>query len=171
MPYCRRCGTRLPDDAVYCPACGTLVEFPARHDLKLADWGERFLAWLIDALLVGVFLSGFKWFFSLTAGIPFVPIYLRWLPLTEFGFDNIIYFLYWTFLEGGGGQSIGKIVLNLRTVRLNGEPLTMGNAAIESLGKAFLLPLDCIIGWLFFPAKKQRLFNYLSGTVVVKASS
>jgi uncharacterized RDD family membrane protein YckC len=56
-------------------------------------------------------------------------------------------------------------------VGLNGEPLTMGNAAIESLGKAFLLPLDCIIGWLFFPAKKQRLFNYLSGTIVVKASS
>ena len=26
MPYCERCGTKLPSDAKYCPSCGFRVE-------------------------------------------------------------------------------------------------------------------------------------------------
>jgi len=44
----------------------------------------------------------------------------------------------------------------------------MAQAAIESIGKAFLLPLDCIIGWILYPSRRQRLFNYLSDTIVVR---
>jgi hypothetical protein len=30
------------------------------------------------------------------------------------------------------------------------------------------MPLDIIIGWFMYSEKQQRLFNYLSGTIVVK---
>jgi hypothetical protein len=38
----------------------------------------------------------------------------------------------------------------------------MGQAAVESVGKAFLLPLDCLLGWIL------RIFNYLSETIVIR---
>jgi hypothetical protein len=51
---------------------------------------------------------------------------------------------------------------------LDGSEIGMGNAAVESLGKAFLLPLDCILGWFLYPKRRQRIFNYLSQTIVIK---
>jgi uncharacterized RDD family membrane protein YckC len=99
-----------------------------------------------------------------------LPDPFRWIPFVEFGLDNVIYFLYWTIMEGIFGQSIGKMAMRLKVARLNGQPVDMGYAAIESLGKAFLLPLDCLIGWIFFAGRNQRLFNYISETIVVKSS-
>jgi uncharacterized RDD family membrane protein YckC len=81
-----------------------------------------------------------------------------------------MYFLYWTFMEGTYGQSLGKMVMGIRIVRLNGEHADLSRAALESIGKAFLLPIDLILGWALHPRKRQRIFNYLSETVVVRAS-
>jgi uncharacterized RDD family membrane protein YckC len=82
--------------------------------------------------------------------------------------NGIILFLYWMLMEGSSGQSIGKMVMRLKIVYVDGTPVNMGNAAVESVGKAFLLPLDCIIGWILYPRNRQRLFNYISRTIVVK---
>jgi uncharacterized RDD family membrane protein YckC len=84
---------------------------------------------------------------------------------------SIILFLYWTFMEGLYGQSLGKMIMNLKVTHLNGGAPDIAHAAIESLGKAFfpLLLIDCIIGWILYPSKRQRLFNYVSETVVVRA--
>jgi uncharacterized RDD family membrane protein YckC len=70
-------------------------------------------------------------------------------------------------MEGIYGQSIGKMVMQLKVTRLDGQPIDMGYAAIESLGKAFLLPIDCIVGWLLY--SNERLFNFMSETKVVKS--
>jgi uncharacterized RDD family membrane protein YckC len=74
-------------------------------------------------------------------------------------------------MEGINGQSVGKMAMKIRVTALNGEPTDLVHAAIQSLGKAFLLPLDCIIGLILYPTKRQRLFNYISETLVVKTSS
>jgi uncharacterized RDD family membrane protein YckC len=71
-------------------------------------------------------------------------------------------------MEGSSGQSFGKMLMRIKVVHLNGTPVNMGNAAVESVGKAFLLPLDCIVGWILYPRSRQRLFNRISRTVVVK---
>ncbi len=75
-------------------------------------------------------------------------------------------FLYWTALEGYRGQSLGKMVLNLSVVGSVGERIGFKDAAVESFGKAFLLPLDCLLGWLAVPGSGQRIFNRFSDTVV-----
>ena len=172
MPYCRNCGAQLYEEAAYCQNCGTLVKSKVGLGPQLAGWGERFVAWLIDIIIVGVLLAPIKWFFFWVTwpSIIWTPGFLRWAPFSIIGLDNVIIFLYWTIMEGTFGQSIGKIALQLKVSRLNGEPVDKAQAAIQSLGKAFLLPIDCIIGWILYPAKKQRLFNYLSATVTVKAS-
>jgi len=161
MPYCRQCGAQLPEGAAYCPNCGAAIRAHV-----LANWGERFIAWLIDIIILSAFLGLITW-----PGYILMPQLPRWIPFVELGFKDIIHFLYWMFMEGTNGQSIGKIVMKIKTVRLDGGPADMGQAAIESIGKAFLLPIDVLIGLIFYQEEKQRLFSYLSKTIVVKASA
>lgn len=167
MPYCRKCGTKLPEGAAYCPNCREPVE----PEVALAYWGERFVAWLIDVVILGAILLPIKWLLTPVGWPAFIwaPIFLRWIPFVDLGFDSVIFFLYWTVMEGSYGQSIGKMIMKLRVTQIDGKPTDPFHAAIESLGKAFLLPIDCIIGWILYPRKRQRFFNYISGTITVRS--
>jgi uncharacterized RDD family membrane protein YckC len=182
MSCCPKCGNELPEGAKYCPVCGTAVtmgEAPTvtamptapvateASGLKLALWGERFVAWLIDAVIIGVvvgILGLFAWFASFT----WWSAWPSWIPFFNFNLGGVIYFLYWVFMDGAYGQSFGKMIMRLKVTRLDGSRIGMGNAALESLGKAFLLPLDCLLGWILYPRRRQRIFNYLSETIVIK---
>lgn len=168
MPFCRNCGNEVSEGAEYCPSCGTVI---ASAELMLASWGQRFVAWLIDMIVLGVLLSWMVWpgFYWLPeAWGTMVP---RWIPFVDLGFRNLIYFLYWAILEGVYGQSVGKMAMKIKVVHLDGQAIDIGKAAYQSIGKAFLLPLDCIFGWIQYSSRQQRLFNYLSKTVVVKTSN
>jgi RDD family. len=86
----------------------------------------------------------------------------------DLGLNSVVLFVYWTVFEGYSGRSIGKMALNLRMTGRSGEKIGFGAAGISSFGKAFLLPLDCLIGWIAMPNTKLRLFNRLSNTIVMK---
>ena len=58
--------------------------------------------------------------------------------------------------------------MNLRITKEGGAPLTLLDAAIESFGKVFLLPIDFVVGYFIYRNKNQRLFNYLSDTVAIR---
>jgi len=88
-----------------------------------------------------------------------------WFPYV---ISSIVFMAYWTYFESTSGQSIGKRVMHLRTTDLNGNTLDIKTAAIESFGKAFLLPFDVLLGWIFTNDKRQRIFNRVSDSVVVK---
>jgi len=128
--------------------------------IVLANWGDRFIAWLIDIIIVGAVsellrLPGFS-----------IPV----IPFVAFGFRDLILFIYWMLMEGIYGKSIGKMVMRLKVTRTDGLPPTLVETALESFGKAFLLPIDCIIGWIAESCKekKQRLFSMLAKTIVIK---
>ena len=137
--------------------------------LYLARWTTRFWAWLIDFCMVILFLNIVRGIFAPAWSIPLYIDFWHW-ELLEFGFQTLFFFLYWTVMEGfqGRGQSIGKMVMNLRVVNPDGTKIRYRAAAIESFGKAFILPLDCLIGWFAMPGTKLRMFNRLSGTIVIK---
>lgn|SRR5690554_6098317 len=183
MVYCRNCGQPLPEDALYCPTCGTPItaqtpsmqapastqnryEAPIAPGLSLATWGERFVAWIIDVILLGIFVS----ILSLFAGLTWAPLQFwpSWTPFFNFSLGGLFYFLYWTIMDGNYGQSLGKMIMHLKITRLDGSPISMGAAALESLGKQFLLPLDLLLGWILYPRRRQRLFNYISETIVIR---
>jgi uncharacterized RDD family membrane protein YckC len=137
-----------------------------------ANWGERLVAYIIDVIILSIFLTPLRLisFWSSWPAWSWGPESLRWMPFVSLGWDNIVHFLYWTFLEGSYGQSIGKMIMKIKVTRLNGEPVDIIAAAIESIGKSFVLVLDCLAGWILYPQKNQRLFNYISGTIVTKTS-
>jgi uncharacterized RDD family membrane protein YckC len=58
--------------------------------------------------------------------------------------------------------------LKIKTVDLSGNRIDIKSAAIESSGKAFSLPLDVILGWIFTNNKRQRIFSKISNTIVIK---
>jgi uncharacterized RDD family membrane protein YckC len=168
MPSCRNCGNALPEGALYCPICGTLVETVPQP--RLAFWDERFLAWLVDIVILGIIMALIRVFAWL--GWPsfvIAPRFPFWIPFADFGFSNVVYFLYWMLMEGIYGRSLGKMLMRLKVTRLDGEPMNMAQAALESVGKTCLLPLDLILGWILHPKKRQRIFNYLSRTIVLRA--
>jgi len=177
LSYCKHCGAELSEGAVYCSNCGTpVVSLPpeapiSKPSLELAGWGLRLVAWIIDMIILGIVLAPIK-LLAWVAWPSFVwaPRFLRWIPFVDFRLDNVIYFLYWSLLDGTFGQSIGKMAMKIKVVQLNGKPIDVVCAVIESLGKAFLLPLDCVIGRILYPNEKQRLFNYISETIIVKTS-
>lgn len=161
--YCKNCGVKLADGAVFCTNCGSSIKGPIKPSLEIADWGKRFIAWLIDVIILGFFLGWVS-----LPGYVLLPG-LRWIPFVDLGTKNLIHFLYWMLLEGIYGQSLGKMIMKIKVTNLDSKPVDLPHAAIESIGKAFLLPIDCIIGWILYKDKNQRLFNYISETIVVKA--
>lgn len=127
----------------------------------MAKWESRFWAWLIDILLVGALAN-------LIANSLGFPRDFDFISMTSFGVHGVLMFAYWTLFEGYTGQSIGKMALNLKVTSQIGGKIGFRSSALESFGKAFLLPLDCLIGWLAMPNSKLRLFNRISNTIVIK---
>ena len=142
-------------------------------ELRLASWDTRFWAWLIDVILIGIISTLLRQLMEgLHLPLPHIPG-IDWtgpflLPGSEvFSLSSVLLFLYWTIMEWQSGQSIGKMVMNIRVTDREGDPIGLGCAAIESFGKAFILIPDCLIGWLAMSGKKMRLFNRVSNTLVI----
>ena len=174
MAKCEKCGEELREGDAFCQKCGAPVgAAPAAGGprvIDLAGWGDRILAFIIDAIIFGAvtgvlenmfILPGVTWY----GGMP------RFVPFASSKASDLITFLYFLFMDLTYGQSVGKMVMKLKVTSLDGGPITVTQAAIEAFGKAFLLPLDLIIGWIALKDKDQRLFTYLAKTIVVKIRS
>jgi uncharacterized RDD family membrane protein YckC len=177
MVNCDKCGAELKEGAAFCQKCGAPVAVPAtapmgERVINLAGWGDRILAYIIDMILAGIVLGIIKGIIYLPSyaigGMMGVPNYIPW---SGFGFDNLFWFVYFLFMDLTYRGSIGKMVMKLKVTNLDGGPIDIQQAAIESFGKAFLLPLDLILGWIFSNQKNQRIFTSLAKTIVVKGKS
>ena len=135
--------------------------------ITLAKWTDRFFAWLIDFIIISS-ISTLIIFFS------FGTIYYEfdedglWAENTQYIPASILFFIYWVILEYKTGQTIGKKILNLKVANISGEKPNLKGVLISSFGKSFLLPIDVILGWILTNEKRQRIFNKLGDTVVVK---
>ena len=137
--------------------------------ITLAKMSNRYLAWVIDytiifaigltVFIVGNSISNFQ--------APIIGKF-QYARYFEYGLMSVAFFLYWLILEYKTGQSIGKVALHLKITNLKGEPADFKSIAISSFGKAVLLPVDVIFGRIFTNKKRQRIFNRLGKTIVIK---
>ena len=145
--------------------------------IVLARWIDRFIAWLIDFIIVSIGLG----ILFAAISLPFWIAFPHWFestnmnmafrsvgPMATYIISSLVFMAYWTYFESTTGQSIGKKLLHLKTTDLAGKNIDAKTAVIESFGKAFLLPLDVILGWIFTNNKRQRIFNRASNTIVIK---
>ncbi len=137
------------------------------RELVLAKWSDRFIAWLIDFIII-----------SAVSAIIFTSIFGTWNTQwdenmmfsegTSYIPASLLFFGYWIILEYKTGQSIGKKILHLKITNLDGRPPSILGVIISSFGKSFLLPIDFILGIIFTNEKRQRIFNKIGDTVVLK---
>ena len=155
--------------------------------IVLARWSTRFWAWLVDAIIINAALGALfgilsmpMWLYGLTNPrmmTTMAPIYGNewfngmWGPFS-FAINSLVFFLYWTYMESQhNGQSIGKMLLHIRTTDLEGKQPDVKSIAISSFGKSFLLVIDVFFGWLFTNDKRQRLLARAANIIVVKINA
>ena len=81
---------------------------------------------------------------------------------------SVMFFSYWIILEYKTGQTIGKKMFNLKITNSQGEKPSLIGVIISSFGKSFILPIDMILGLIITNDKRQRIFNKLGDTVIIK---
>ena len=133
----------------------------------LAKWTDRFLAWLIDFIIISAISTTI-----IIASFGTVDYEFEdegfWAESTQYIPTSVLFLVYWTVLEYKTGQTIGKKILNLKVVNSNGKKPDLKGIMISSFGKSFLLPIDVILGWILTNEKRQRIFNKLGDTLIVK---
>jgi len=141
-------------------------------EITLARWSTRFWAWLVDLIIVTIAIE-------IIFAIAYAPLAFNQgvqgnpgLGAVRFAVQSLLFFAYWTYFESSNrGKSIGKKLLKIKTTDLAGNVPDIRNIAIQSFGKAFLLPIDVFFGWIFTNDKRQRLLNRASDTIVIRIAN
>jgi hypothetical protein len=113
--------------------------------LRRAGFWRRFVAAMLDLILIGLLIP--------LVGPFFIPI-------------AILYFVaMWTWK----GTTVGSIVLGLKVIRTDGRPVNFGIALVRSLSSlfsAFVLFLGFL--WAAWDREKQTWHDKIAGTIVVR---
>jgi uncharacterized RDD family membrane protein YckC len=132
--------------------------------LPLAAFRKRAYAFAIDlAIAVAVFALylALSYAFSLVTRGP-----TSILDPSVIIFSLVLFWIYFTLLEGFAGQSLGKRIIGLIVVRVDGKKLFYDVAAVRNFGKVFLLPFDLIAGYRLKDSRFIRYFDKFAGTTV-----
>ena len=162
-------------------------------EFKRASWSRRFIAYTIDNIIVELFwivlIAGLIIFTSAEVSDIFDIID----PENELGLENekvgqilqldsssstsnIIFgyatvvpfrFLYWVYFEFKRGQTIGKRMMQIKTIKIDGSDQDLMSIIILTACKTSLIPFDVLFGVLFFRGKKERVSNRFTNTIVV----
>lgn len=122
---------------------------------ELAGLGERFVAMVIDGLILGMVNA-------LLFGAAREP---------GFGLGFIIGVAYnWYFWTRQNGQTPGKSIMKLRVVKTDGSPISDADAVIRYIGY-YLNTALLLLGWIwaFVDKERQGLHDKIVSTYVVKA--
>ena len=131
----------------------------------LAKWKDRFFAWVVDFVIISIISTSifFISFLYLDDNFEsFISNDGMYIP------TSVMFFTYWIILEYKTGQTIGKKMFNLKITNIQGKKPNLLEVIISSFGKSFILPIDIIVGWILTNDKRQRIFNKLGNTVVIK---
>jgi uncharacterized RDD family membrane protein YckC len=135
-------------------------------ELPLASLKKRVLAYLINFAIIS----------TITLQLILLPQVFTLSPAILLGGGISTYlfitvgliWLYSTLLEGFNGQNIGKRIMGLKVVRIDGKKLSYDHAAVRNFGKILpLLPFDLIIGWRIPNNRFKRYFDKYAGTTVI----
>lgn len=130
------------------------------HNPALQEhWIRRLFAFVIDAVIIAAI--------GLFFAIPFS--FLTWAWYVTGFFWGLIWFVYSLFLETIFGGTVGKKLLGLRVVAIDGN-LDIMHALIRNISKIFgiIFLLDLLLGAATQGDPRQRYFDRLARTTVTR---
>ena len=129
---------------------------------ELANIGERALAWLIDIIIILLTTFILSLIFSVSEGLQILA-------------SVIVLVLYTPLFETlNHGRTPGKMALNLRVVKTNGEPATFFDylSRWSTKGIEITICFGSLASIISFVSEKgQRIGDVLASTVVIKNES
>ena len=187
MAFCAKCGAQIPAGATFCPACGSPVEAtggqtPPSGLSTLTQnvnaqqyWMKRFLAYVIDAVIVYAVIG-------LAVAAAAIPAFISGIlvpgsapPVSVFGsffaaFAGVILLLYFAIAEATYGRTVGKSVMGLRVITAGGGAPDIKTSVLRNLSKIYwvLLLLDVILGLALEMGYMKKLSDKYLGTSVVQ---
>lgn len=202
--YCSRCGAQNSALAKFCANCGTPFSpetaasetgeisprpqspageltppayAPAVPSTRYAGFWIRFVAFLIDALVVGIVvwpISGIIWLMIGMAGnvvsMPGIGVHLvRVIVGTVF--SSAANWIYEAVMESSSKQAtLGKMALGLKVTDLQGRRISFARATGRHFAK-ILSGMVLLIGYIMagFTPRKQALHDIIAGTLVQHA--
>ncbi len=150
---------------------GTAETVPVTPGKPMAYQGVaiRFVAILIDSIILGIiyWILGMIFGVSATGSYMMPNVMLSWWGLLSF----IIFLIYYTYLEGTRGQTIGKMAMKIKVVKEDGSRIDMSAAFIRTILRIIDGILAYLVGAILIwtSRKKQRLGDMAAKTVVIKA--
>jgi len=152
--------------------------------LEYVGVGTRFLAHLIDAIIIGIFgwiiLSIIHWdlftvlnlssFVSVTGDAASRLAHTSPAVTLERIITFCIPFVYYIILEAKLGATFGKMALRIRVVKSDGSPIRWGDSIIRNLLRIIdYIPGCYLLGAILIWASptKQRLGDRAAHTVVI----
>ncbi len=129
--------------------------------------GKRFLAFVIDSIIVGILMAFLKIFFGAVNGFPggfWIVVKIDsddWWTMIAYA----LYYSYFVFTKEG--RTIGKKVLNLVILTDDGRKLKRNELLLRELLKAALMPIAIIsIIFALFREDGKALHDLLYDTLV-----
>ena len=148
--FCPNCGAALTAGSNFCAACGHQMGGAAGSAVAAA-FGVRFVAWLIDfviLLVIGAFAAAVidLWFLGILIGATYT-----------IGF--------WT----AAAATPGKMLMKLKVVDENGEPVQIDKAILRYIGY-WVSAIILLIGYLMiaFRQDNRGLHDLIAGTNVIR---
>jgi len=141
-----------------------------------AGVGNRIVAIIIDHIIVGLITLllaiplGLQMFTAAAAGMVNPMAYLGSM-VGFWALSLVLWLVYFTYMEGSSGQTLGKRLLRIKVVKENGKPLTYVDAFVRTLLRIVDGMVAYLIGFIVIIAseKKQRVGDMAAGTIVVNA--
>jgi uncharacterized RDD family membrane protein YckC/DNA-binding transcriptional ArsR family regulator len=138
----------------------TKIETPQKLLIRpLANGKERVAALLID------FLITFTLFLAFSNA--FFPTTFRYTLDLNYTFYLVLFWGYSTLFERFRGQTLGKKLIRIKVVSIDGKDPSSDQAAIRNFGKTFLLPFDLISGLRQKDKRYMRYFDKFTKTTVI----
>ena len=168
---CERCGINY---AWYQQNLSLQPNRPADRPeaLPKAGFWARFLAVVIDSMLVGLVQFGLSVLMVLTIGSvggnnPEATAAMSGLASLV---SLVLGIAYYVFFTGYGGQTPGKMALSVKVIRTDGEEIGFGRALLREVPGKFISGILLGIGYLMvaFDRQKQGLHDKIADTYVIK---
>jgi uncharacterized RDD family membrane protein YckC len=158
-------------------------EFPSNN--------SRIAAWLIDGIVLEAISILVVWVVSTLTVLMYEPDLLQFMSSSNpclacngpFDYPSylaiafgLLQFVYFTILEGITGTTIGKVAVNIKVVREDGQPCGMRSSLVRNIlrfvdGFPYVVPYYVGFRFVSNSPKKQRLGDRFAHTEVVRSTT